>query len=277
MFRKRRKRVNNRYRLFVIGIMMPIFIIVCFLLKQYLFAIIALVIFLGILILRNPVTLGYLGERKVSKILNKVADKCGGKVINDIIIVDEEGKSSQIDHIFLHRSGIYVVETKRYSGRIYGSKNDHDWTQVLAYGHTKHKLYNPIMQNATHIRRLKEILDNEKYIYKSIIVFVRNNIDYIDSESISTARSLKKDISFTMNEVNLTDAEIDKIYFELLEYKDNPLKSKKEHVKEIKKTQKDISNNICPHCHTPLVKKTSKYGKEFYGCINYPKCKFTKK
>lgn len=30
----------------------------------------------------------------------------------------------------------------------------------------------------------------------------------------------------------------------------------------------------CPHCQTLLVKRAGRYG-EFYGCKNYPKCKFT--
>ncbi|MCX6796475.1 MAG: topoisomerase DNA-binding C4 zinc finger domain-containing protein, partial [Candidatus Falkowbacteria bacterium] len=31
----------------------------------------------------------------------------------------------------------------------------------------------------------------------------------------------------------------------------------------------------CPQCGGSLVEKNGKYGK-FWGCTNYPKCKFTK-
>jgi len=39
-----------------------------------------------------------------------------------------------------------------------------------------------------------------------------------------------------------------------------------------------IMNDIlyCPKCHNVLVKRNGKYG-EFYGCLNYPKCRYTKK
>ncbi len=39
-----------------------------------------------------------------------------------------------------------------------------------------------------------------------------------------------------------------------------------------------IMNDVlyCPKCHNVLVKRKGKYG-EFYGCENYPKCKYTKK
>ena len=36
-----------------------------------------------------------------------------------------------------------------------------------------------------------------------------------------------------------------------------------------------ISNGRCPSCGGRLVKRQGKYG-VFYGCSNYPKCKYTK-
>ena len=66
------------------------------------------------------------------------------------------------------------------------------------------------------------------------------------------------------------------MYDKLLQYKLNPVKSTKEHVKDIKRMKANVENNICPHCNTPLVLKKSKTGNEFYACPNYPKCKFTK-
>ena len=32
--------------------------------------------------------------------------------------------------------------------------------------------------------------------------------------------------------------------------------------------------NTCPKCGNPVIKKVGKYG-YFYGCSNYPSCKFT--
>lgn len=44
-----------------------------------------------------------------------------------------------------------------------------------------------------------------------------------------------------------------------------------------KKSTNDYSKNIiCPKCGGNLVERTGEYGK-FYGCSNYPKCKYTKK
>ena len=44
--------------------------------------------------------------------------------------------------------------------------------------------------------------------------------------------------------------------------------------KYIKKEQKEIKEIVkCPECGGTIIEKTSKKGKVFYGCNNYPKCK----
>ena len=52
--------------------------------------------------------------------------------------------------------------------------------------------------------------------------------------------------------------------------------TKREHTKNIRTQQKNVERGICPRCGGNLVLRNGKYG-EFYGCSNYPKCKFTKK
>ena len=52
------------------------------------------------------------------------------------------------------------------------------------------------------------------------------------------------------------------------------------HVKNLKQaakqTQATINVGICPKCGGQLIKRNGKYG-SFYGCSNYPNCKFTTK
>jgi len=51
---------------------------------------------------------------------------------------------------------------------------------------------------------------------------------------------------------------------------------RKVHIESINVNKKEYDNNTCPKCGGKLVERTSKYGK-FYGCSNYPRCKYTKK
>ena len=45
---------------------------------------------------------------------------------------------------------------------------------------------------------------------------------------------------------------------------------------EYYKNKFNLDKMVCPECGSNLVKRNGKFG-EFYGCSNYPKCKYTKK
>ena len=225
------------------------------------------------IVLSLPVVKGKIGEKRVSNKLNKLAKKYGGQVFNDITIQGENDKTSQIDHIYVCNYGVFVVETKNYAGRIYGNESQLEWTQVLMYGRSKNKLYNPVKQNQTHIYRLKELLGLDVN-FESVVVFIRADITNVNSDYVYELRDLKHlldDAEKTIDDLNLSN-----IVTAVAEYKANPAKSNKEHVQEIKQMKADIDNNICPRCGAPLVLRNGSRG-AFYGCSNYPKCRFIKK
>jgi hypothetical protein len=41
---------------------------------------------------------------------------------------------TEIDLIMIHETGIYVIESKNYSGWIFGDEKQKEWTQVIASG-----------------------------------------------------------------------------------------------------------------------------------------------
>lgn len=91
-------------------------------------------------------------------------------------------KTAQIDCIAVDERGIFVFESKGYSGWIFGNGGQNKWTQVLAYGKEKYRFYNPIKQNASHISVIRNIVGKDVKIY-SIIVFgteaTLKNISYV--------------------------------------------------------------------------------------------------
>lgn len=225
------------------------------------------------IVLSTPTVKGKIGEARVSRRLKRLAKKNGGQVFDNVIIPGENDKTSQIDHIYVCNYGVFVVETKNYAGRIYGNDNQKFWKQVLAYGHSKNELYNPVKQNITHIIRLKEIIKMDISPI-SVIVFVKANTDYIESDYVYSISDLK--YLLTDMEKTLDDNAVENICTTITEYKLNPVKTDKEHIQEIKQMKQDIANNICPRCGGELVLRKGTNG-SFYGCSNYPKCKFTKK
>jgi len=93
-------------------------------------------------------------------------------IFHDLYVKKQNGNFSQIDLVVVTKVGIVVLEVKEYSGWIFGSGHNSQWTQVLAYGKRKYRLYNPIMQNSKHISDLKKQLRQfETVPFYSIVVF----------------------------------------------------------------------------------------------------------
>ena len=66
--------------------------------------------------------------------------------------------------------GIYVFESKNYSGWIFGSEDQQQWTMSLN-AHTKERFYNPVKQNRAHVRALAAYLGLPESAFMSFIVF----------------------------------------------------------------------------------------------------------
>lgn len=93
-------------------------------------------------------------------------------IFHDCYLRRPSGSYTQVDLIVATPQGILVFEIKDYSGWIYGHPRREYWTQVLAYGKEKHRFYNPIKQNKSHIQALRQNLHrNPKIPIFNIIVF----------------------------------------------------------------------------------------------------------
>lgn len=214
---------------------------------------------------------GKIGEAKVDKKLNPLLfGKVEHRQINNLIIMDNMGKTHQIDHIEIRENGIFCIETKNYIGLIYGSENQEKWTQVL-YNGEKNQFYNPLKQNNSHIYHLSMVL-NRKYRLNSVVVFVQNNADKVHCSNVVNLKDLKDYLKNFDDGTRYTVREMDEIYNTLLEA-NNPQISNKVHIMNVKKTQEEIKKKICPRCGADLVERKGQYG-TFYGCSNYPKCTF---
>ncbi len=216
---------------------------------------------------------GNMGEYRVNAALNPlIFGKVNHRQINNLIILDERNKSHQIDHIEIRKNGIFCIETKNYKGLILGDENQKEWTQCLFRGE-RHQLINPVKQNKSHIYHLHKILGN-KYKINSVIVFVRNNADGLGIPYVINLNQLKRYLDNFNDGTHLSDEEMDTIQRTLLNHAARI--TKEEHIRNINATKQELENGICPRCGGKLVERNGKYGK-FFGCSNYPKCKFIKK
>lgn len=114
----------------------------------------------------NP---GEYGEYLITKILNNDYIPGYKKILQNLYI-PYNGRTSEIDVLLIHEKGIFIFESKNFSGWIFGTAGEKNWTQSLNK-YTKTKFYNPIRQNSTHINALSQYLKIDKRLMKSIIVF----------------------------------------------------------------------------------------------------------
>lgn len=163
------------------------------------------------------------------------------KILTNVYIPAARGGTTEIDLIFIHESGIYVIESKNYSGWIFGNENNKYWTQVFK-NQRKERFYNPIMQNNGHIRNLSRFLrlDIDTSKIKSIIVFserctlrditvVSENVRVIKRNNLyGTIKSFIK-----KSDVHLTENMIDDIYSRLKVYCNVDRNIKESHINYI--------------------------------------------
>jgi len=236
-------------------------------------AVIALMVWLRIIM---PNIKGKMGEFNVSVVLATLP-KDEYQVINDIIIPSKYG-TTQIDHVVVSIYGIFVIETKNYKGLIYGGEDAETWTKNM-WGN-KYSLRNPLKQNYGHVKSLQAILNIPKEMFIPIVVFSnRAKLRVQTQETVINLWRLRSEIKRHKIPIIPSEQLIDyRSSIELAAIDDKDIaKSHKANVRQnLNQRSQAIANGLCPRCGGYLVKRNGRYG-NFYGCSNYPNCKFTMK
>ena len=126
---------------------------------------------------------GRRGEKLTERELNLVRlFGRGGKVLRNIYVPKDNGETSEIDVLFITQQGIFVIESKNYSGWIFGDEKAAYWTAMLP-NKEKNRFYNPIKQNKTHIKWLGQYLKEEIPLFSVIVFSERCELKKITVES----------------------------------------------------------------------------------------------
>ena len=228
----------------------------------------------------------------------------GAKFLFNAYIPKENGETSEIDVLMICSKGIFVFESKNYSGWIFGNETQRYWYQTLPSGRGrshKESFYNPVMQNCSHIKHLKSLI-GEQFPIWSIIAFsdrcTLKNIKITSTDIyIINCHNVAATIASICNQSQqdlLSANDVITLYDKLYAYTQVDETVKEQHIANIhKKTEAetptynpeatDLSASKqqmqrCPWCGGMLVLRTAtrgaKAGNQFYGCSNYPKCKY---
>lgn len=186
---------------------------------------------------------GRLGEDRVVSALKPMP--YNNRILRNLLITDESGSSTEIDLVIITSMGVYVIESKNYSGWIFGNHDQQHWTQVFA-NQTKNKFYNPIHQNVGHIKALKKKMQKYTDIdYYSVIVFsdeaTLKNVPRSDAKTMilnikELCEIIKSSIEFNNKLARgplLMSAKIDEIWLELYQYTINTAEDRSAHIKSV--------------------------------------------
>lgn len=208
------------------------------LLIAFLFVIRLIVSFLS-----SPHRRGAIGERRIRKRLTCFEKKDGGKILSNIYIPKTSGDTTEIDLLLIHPKGLFVFESKNYSGWIFGNEAYQNWTQTLPKGRRggvhKERFYNPIRQNASHIRHLTPHVRKDTPVW-SIIVFsdeceLKDIKVWSENAYVVQCRHVASIVKQVCNETEtdfLTEADIDELYNKLLTYTNVTKEEKKHHAQQ---------------------------------------------
>jgi hypothetical protein len=216
---------------------------------------------------------GWLGEKETQFGMWMKLDGDTYKRFHNLIIATGNW-TTQIDHVVLSSFGIFVIETKNYNGRIFGSENGKVWTQVL-HG-SKHAFQNPLHQNYRHTKALAEHLVVDHRKIHSIVFFI-GDAELKTKLPPNVVTSGLSSYIKQFSSVVFSGRELAEIEYRLSRLDDATMPTR-QHVANLK--ERYSSTTTCPKCGRPLVTKTARQGpragSEFLGCSGYPKCRYTR-
>ncbi len=243
--------------------------------------------------LDSPETKGRIGEIRTVKMLQWMSF-CGreGLILQNVYVPKSDGTTTEIDVLFITTKGFFVIESKNYAGYIFGDEKSSKWTVTLYAGKDwmgrktveKHQFYNPVWQNETHIRFLKQYV-NEDIQTVSIIAFSdRCELKSIHIERPNLAVCNRSALPGLMRELwneipdTLSKEHVQELYERVLPLTNADKAVKQMHIQSIQ--NRFDSTEFCPVCGGKLILRTAKKGanagNQFYGCSTYPNCKYTK-
>lgn len=233
------------------------------------------------------------GQRGEARVANMLAELPKHYVtLNDVVFAYEKG-TTQIDHIVVSPYAIFTIETKNYRGEIYGNDDKNEWKQIIKtrkwyrnkwykiYTYiTKNTLYNPVRQSIGHKIAIKKLIEhNYELPIIPIVVFVGDaDLTGVHSRYHVLTKHQLLPVIKEYTSPYLSDNDITDIVNILQHNNVHDKVSNRQHVKNIEAVQEKkliaLKSGICPQCGGNLIKRNGHYG-TFYGCSNYPTCKYT--
>jgi predicted RNA-binding Zn-ribbon protein involved in translation (DUF1610 family) len=161
-----------------------------------------------------------------------------GKVLRNVYVPKENGETSEIDVIYITQKGIFVFESKNYSGWIFGDEKSQYWMAMLP-NKIKNQFYNPIKQNRTHLKWLGRYLGDDIPLFSLIVFSERCELKKITVES-PDVKVIKRDRIYATvrsiwesTEDRLTEEQVNELFVRLKNLTNVDQATKEAHIASI--------------------------------------------
>ena len=215
----------------------------------------------------------YLGRARKCLQLGNAVDE-GELVV--IYLPLPDGTTTQIDHVVVSQYGVFVVETKTYSGWIFGDEKSAQWAQSIY--RKKSRFQNPMRQNYKHICALADNLGIDKSYFIGVVAFTGDCTFKTDMPDGVVYSRRAADYIRSCNTPRIKASQVGELADAIAEWQGTVSEERKSsHVANLKKRHSAVregDNPLCPLCGGEMVlRKRKSDGKSFYGCKRYPACR----
>lgn len=252
--------------------------------------------------------LGLQGEKEIAFELKNA--NIGMYVLHDVTLSYEDLKA-QIDYVIVTKGYTYLVECKNLLGDITVDNQGQFMRSYEVKGKKiKEGIYSPYTQAVRHKEILKkrwlskrnklQIMLWEKSFenmwYKPLVVLSNSkcllNTKYAPNDVKKNTIRVDQLVSYIKRDLERYDHDMYSSKKNMVELAESFLKDNEEveHSSIVNRYLNDIENNkdkkiedeniadykVCPKCGGKLIERKGQYG-EFYGCSNFPKCRYTLK
>ena len=175
-----------------------------------------------------------------------------GYVLRNIYVPKNNGETSEIDVVFITQKGIFVIESKNYSGWIFGDEKSAYWTAMLP-DKSKNRFYNPIKQNSTHIKWLGQYLQNSVPLFSVIVFSERCELKKVAVESTDVLVIKRDRLYAAIRSIwdrtadILSESMTEDIYVKLKMLTDVDQAVRAAHIENIKKRRLLTSRKVLPN------------------------------
>lgn len=235
--------------------------------------------FIVVAVVKTPWFKGVFGEWFVRVSAKVLLDPKEYRPIHNVTLKTPDG-TTQIDHIFVSRFGLFVVETKNYSGWIFGDEHKPMWTQKI-FKRT-YKFQNPLRQNYKHVKTLEALLNLSPEKIHSVVIFVGGSEFKTNMPANVTYASGYISYIKSKTAILISSADVEAVTNAISAARKTPsLATNREHVQHVQRRLDPDAPRSCPNCGERMVLRTTKTGefagRKFWGCSAFPKCRTIQK